>query len=203
MFFSGGTPASPAVRSGDTIIPTPQSALDVTRAKFADFEQQIPEIRSDIDTLRATFFSRNGSLGSAAREGDVQTTRELKILTQRLNQRRAKAQGSLVLLSHGELITIARHTLATTDSLVALVTGDRGLMARLRGDTTFTKTVDSTRAQLAAVRTLLDTPAGTAGRMQVDSAIRPAARRCRCQPPGFAARCRETPQPVFAVLTDR
>jgi MlaD protein len=172
VFFSGGTPAAPAVQSGDTIISDPQSALDVTRAKFADFEQQIPEIKSDIDTLKATLFSTNGTFGSAAREGDAQTTREFKLLTRRLNQRRAKAQGSLVLVARGELITLAHRTLTTSDSILAMVRGDRSILARLRSDTTFTNTVDSTRAHLALVRTLLDTPAGTAGRIQVDSAIR-------------------------------
>jgi MlaD protein len=172
VYFSGGTPNAPRVRSGDTLVADPQSALDVTRAKFADFEQQIPEMRADIDTLKATFFSHNGTLGSAAREGDAQTTRELKILTKRLNQRRAKAQGSLALVSHGALISIAQRGLSTADSLIALVHGDRGILGHMRTDTMFTRTVDSTRAQLALIRTLLTTPAGTAGRSQVDSAIR-------------------------------
>jgi hypothetical protein len=171
VFFDGGTPNSPAVKSGDTIVADPQSALDVTRAKFAEFEDQIPEIRADIDTLKATFFSPNGTLGTAAREGDVQAAHEMKILSHRLNQRRAKAVGTLSLIGRGELRALANRTLATADSLSSLATGDAGVLHRLRADTTFSKTVDSTRAQLAAIRTLLATPAGTAGRIQVDSAI--------------------------------
>jgi hypothetical protein len=171
VFFDGGTADSPPVKSGDTIVADPQSALDVTRGKFAEFEQQIPEIRADIDTLKATFFSPNGTLGSAAREGDVQAAQELRILTHRLNQRRVKVEGSLALIGRGELMKFTRSILVTSDSLVTLATGRAGAMNRLRSDTTFANTIDSTRAQLAAVRALLATPVGTAGRVQVDSAI--------------------------------
>jgi hypothetical protein len=174
VFFSGGTPGSPAVRSGDTLISDPQSAFDVTRAKFADFEQQIPEIRSDIDTLKTQIFSDNGTFGSATRISDVQAARQLKILSERMARRRAQAAGSLALIGRGNLVSLADHALATTDSLMALVRGDRGLLARMRADTAFAHTVASTRSELATVRALLASPQGTAGRMSADSAIRRA-----------------------------
>jgi hypothetical protein len=172
VFFSGGTANAPGVRDRDTLISDPQSPLDVTRAKFADLEQQIPETRSDIDTLNTVFFSPNGTLGQATRQSDVEAAREFRVLSHRLNQRRAKAAGSLALVARGDLMTLTRHALTTSDSLIALATGQQGIMARIRRDTTYLRTVAHARAELATVRTLLTTPTGTAGRVQVDSAIR-------------------------------
>jgi MlaD protein len=172
VFFSGGTANAAAVRDRDTIVSDPQSPLDVTRAKFADLEQQIPEIRADIDTLSATFFSPKGTLGQATRQSDAEAGREFRVLSHRLNQRRAKAAGSLALVSHGTLMNLAHHALTTTDSLVAFASGQEGILARARHDTAFRRTVANTRAELSTVRTLLNTPTGTSGRMKADSAIR-------------------------------
>jgi hypothetical protein len=172
VFFSGGTADAAGVRDRDTLISDPQSPLDVTRAKFADLEQQIPEIRADIDTLNTIFFSPKGTLGQATRQSDIETAREFRVLSHRLNQRRAKAAGSLALIAHGDLMTLTRRALTTSDSLIAIATGQQGIIARVRGDTTYLRTVAHTRAELATVRTLLTTPTGTSGRIQVDSAIR-------------------------------
>jgi hypothetical protein len=174
VFFSGGTPESPPVQSGDTIISDPESALDATRAKFADFEQQIPEIRSDIDTLKSQIFSKNSTFGSATRESDLQTAREFKVLTKSLARRREKAVGTLALIGRGDLIKLTNHALSAADSIIALAHGDRDVVHRLRTDTAFARSVVSTRAELATVRTLLANPQLTAGRVQVDSAVRHA-----------------------------
>ena len=172
VFFSGGTPESPAVQSGDTLISDPESALDATRAKFADFEQQIPEIRSDIDSLKSQIFSNKSTFGSATRESDLRTAREFKVLTKSLARRRAQAVGSLALIGRGDLIKIANHALSAADSLIALARSEHGVVARLRADTAFAQSVASTRSELATVRTLLADPQLTAGRIQVDSAVR-------------------------------
>jgi hypothetical protein len=174
VFFSGGTPSSPAVRPGDTLISDPQSAFDVTRAKFADFEQQIPEIRADLDTLKTQIFSSSGPFSPATRASDIATARELKILSRGVARRRAKAVGTLALVGRGDLVRLAAHALASADSLVALVQGDYGLRARMREDTAFEHSVASTRSELATVRTLLASPQGTIGRVPADSAIRRA-----------------------------
>jgi hypothetical protein len=174
VFFSGGTPASPEVRSGDTLVSDPQSAFDVTRAKFADFEQEIPEIRADIDSLKAQIFSNNSSFGSATRESDLRTAREFKVLTQSLARRRAKAVGSLALMGRGDLIALTDRTFAETDSLLTLVRGDHGLLGRMRADTSFARHVANTRANLAIVRMRLDSAQWTPGRMKADSAVRNA-----------------------------
>ncbi|HWZ58955.1 MAG TPA: MCE family protein [Gemmatimonadaceae bacterium] len=174
VFFSGGTPASPEVSSDDTLISDPQSAFDVTRAKFADFEQQIPQIRADIDTLKAQIFSNNSSFGSATRESDLRTAREFKVLTQSLARRRAKALGSLALIGRGDLIALTVRTFAETDSLLTLVRGDQGILGRMRTDTSLARRVAGTRADLATVRMRLDSAQWTPGRMKADSALRNA-----------------------------
>ena len=171
VFFSGGTPESPEVQSGDTLISDPESALDATRAKFADFEQQIPEIRADLDTLKSQVFSKNSTFDTATRASDVATAREFKVLTKSLAKRHREAVGSLALIGRGDLIRLTKHALTTTDSLLSLVHGDRGVLARMRADTSFRRSVDATRGELATVRTLLASPNMTGGRLKADSAL--------------------------------
>jgi hypothetical protein len=171
VFFSGGTPTSPEVRSGDTLVSDPESALDATRAKFADFEQQIPEIRADLDTLKSQIFSKNSTFDTATRASDIKTAREFKVLTKSMAKRHRQAVGSLTLIGRGDLIRLAKHSLTTTDSLISLIHGDRGVLARMRADTSFQRSVQNTRSELATIRTMLASPNLVAGRFKADSAL--------------------------------
>lgn len=171
VFFSGGTRTSPPLRSGDTIASDPQTQLDVTRAKFADLEQQIPEIRRDVDTLKAEFFSNDGTLGAATRSSDAATARELRVLARRLNARRHSADGTLALAARGDLGARVQHLHAVVDSLRTVARTEPGGPRRAFRDTSFTAAVTSVGTELTAVRALLVSPQGTVGRVRVDSAI--------------------------------
>jgi len=171
VFFSGGTRTSPPLRAGDTIASDPQTQLDVTRAKFADFERQIPEIRQDVDTLKAELFSSNGSLGAATRSGDAATARELRVLARQLNARRSRAAGTLALLGRGDLAARVQQLHAVVDSLRTIARAAPGGPRSMFGDTAFTSAVTAVGAELTAVHALLDSPQGTVGRLHVDSAV--------------------------------
>jgi hypothetical protein len=171
VFFSGGTRTSPPLRAGDTIASDPQTQLDVTRAKFADFERQIPEIRQDVDTLKAELFSSNGTLGAATRSGDAATARELRVLARQLNARRSRAAGTLALLGRGDLATRVQQLHAVVDSLRTIARSAPGGPRSMFGDTSFTAAVTAVGVELTAVHALLESPQGTVGRLRVDSAV--------------------------------
>jgi hypothetical protein len=174
VYLSGGTLNSPSVRDGDTLVAQPQSALDETRAVFADAESRLPELRADVESLTTQLFSHSGTIGAVnTREvGDERVT-VLDALTTGLRRRTFAAKPTVSLDSLRNVFMLrTQHALAATDSLRRLAMLPGGTLERLEHDTAFVRAILETRAELDTTEQLLSTPTGTLGRMRVDSALR-------------------------------
>lgn len=173
VYLSGGSPNSPALVSGDTIIAQPQSALDETRAAFAQAEDQLPELRADVESLTSQLFSHNGTIGAVNTrvEGERQVT-VLDALTTDLRRRTRAATPQVSLDSLRDVFTArTQRALAAADSLRRMLALPGGTLERLERDTAFVRAVRETRAELDTTARLLSTPNGTLGRMHADSAL--------------------------------
>jgi phospholipid/cholesterol/gamma-HCH transport system substrate-binding protein len=174
VYLSGGTPRSPTVQDGDTIVAQPQSALDETRAVFASGEAQIPALRADVESLTSQLFSRSGTIGAVdTRTADDPRVTVLNALTSDLKRRTRAAKPQIALDSaRDELATRAQHALLMADSLRHVLLTPGGSLERLQHDTAFARALGDARAELDTAEWLLTTPTGTLGRLHADSALR-------------------------------
>jgi phospholipid/cholesterol/gamma-HCH transport system substrate-binding protein len=174
VYLSGGTPRASALEDGDTIIAQPQSALDETRAVFANAEDQIPALRANVESLTTQLFSHSGTIGAVnTRTTDDPHVTVLDALTSDL-RRRGRAATPAVALDSLRAVFMARagRALAAADSLERMLSLPGGTLQRLEQDTAFVRAVRDTKAELDSTERLLDTPSGDVGRLLADSALR-------------------------------
>ncbi len=174
VYLSGGTPSSPALRNGDTLIAQPQSAFDETRAAIAVGVAQLPALQADVESLTTQLFSHRGTIGATnTREPGDQRFTVLDALTKELRGRtRATKPVAVVDSARDALNNASRHALAATDSLRLLMNLAGGTLDRFESDSVFLGAIRGTLAEVDTTQRLLTTPVGTLGRLRTDSALR-------------------------------
>ena len=171
LMLSLGTPGSPPLVDGDTII-TRGADLEVVTSQAAVASREFPAIIANVKVLAAQLGSARGTVG-AILTSDA-GGEQLSALTQRTSQLAAtitRGSGTVGRVFSGEATARARHAAAQVDTLRALLASGSAALGGFRRDSTLLGSVQDLRNEVSIVRALLDEPRGTAGRVLRDQAI--------------------------------
>jgi MlaD protein len=170
VYFSGGSVGSREVNANDTIVASPQGALDETRAQFTDAAALVPALHAGVESLSTQLFSKSGTIGAASSDGP--RLRSLSIELAHRTKLRSSGLDSLTKAARDQFESHITHLMTTTDSLQRIVVSPSSTLGRFQRDSTLIRAVLGVRAELDSTERLLTTPEGTLGRFATDSAIR-------------------------------
>lgn len=171
VYLEPGTPASAAVRDGDTLRANAQSDAKATVVKLNAAMEQLTPLMADARTIVAHVRSTDGTIGAALRDRGGP---ELRRLRRTLAQLLGGAGNGNGRGEHGgvSVMALARGTLARADSIRQLLASDRTSLGRFRRDSTaLREAVSDVVTEITELRTLLETADGNVARFANDSAI--------------------------------
>jgi hypothetical protein len=157
IYVAPGTSTSPGLRDGDTIRSRP-------KAKVLDVAGQVtrvgPEFRalmSEVAALNKKMSSPAGTIGAYRAEGMPamgEAADRMSYISGRLGAEGGggRRSGTLGLAARGNLMEKASRVMAAVDSMMTLLSSDRGSIGRFRRDTTLMTTARGIVAQLDSLR---------------------------------------------------
>jgi hypothetical protein len=177
-------PAQPPVLDDDTLHAPAETDVDRARAQLEDATTEAPLILADVRLLGAQLRAARGTLGAFGIDGGVAKVSRTEATAARLVARARSPHGIIGRLTTADGATrYAREALARADSVRELVTAPPTALSlgRFRRDRTLFAEIDSVRSELDLVAKRLAESAGTAGRLQHDSALAEEVARARAE----------------------
>lgn len=170
VYIMPGSPASPALGDGDTLLTRAQLDPESFSSQLAVASRSFPEIIANVKVLGAQLETTEGTLGALL--GD--NSGRLEVVATRAGQVAQKIGGDASAMRRaigpGGLTDRVGVVRARADSMRALLAGDAGALGRFRRDSTLATQVRELRDEVSIVRALLAEPRGTAGRALHDRA---------------------------------
>jgi len=178
-----GTPDHPAVSPDDTLRAPPETDLDSARTDFQAATNEAPLIIANLRLLGAQLRAARGTLGALGIDGPSHIARTEGAAIRFVGDARSSAGTVGRLMRDGAAARYASQALARADSVRRLVTAPpaRQSLGRFRRDSSLLRQVESVREDLDTVAAALALPAGTAGRLQGDSALAQEVARTRSE----------------------
>jgi phospholipid/cholesterol/gamma-HCH transport system substrate-binding protein len=171
VYIQSGTLAARGVVPGDTIRGAGKSDMEIAASRVTESLEQVPELLADAKIILArtkTAGSRMSAMMSADYgHGSFGTQ------TSALMAKLSGGRGSVGRIMRDPDIRVgATRSMASVDSLRALLASRMDEFGRFRRDTTLLVTVRELRRDVAQLRELAASPTGTVGRVAIDSALR-------------------------------
>lgn len=173
IYITGGSPAARPVSPGDTLRWGGQADMEGIASEFALAARELPAIMQNVRLIQQQLRAATGTIGAFTTDEARMELGDVQARGARIVGRLRSGRGTLALALGGReaLMLRARSAMAQVDSVRALLASGRGELGRFRRDSTLLHTVAGIRDEVAIVRTLLDEPRGTAGRVLHDRAI--------------------------------
>jgi phospholipid/cholesterol/gamma-HCH transport system substrate-binding protein len=176
-----GTPATPPLRAGDTLVADPGNELESIRTRLTtQIGTEVPLILDNLRVLSAQLRTARGTLGALGIEGPREIGATMAAASG-LAARATAGNGTAGLVLRGGLGDRVRTLRARVGRIRTQAASGRGTVGRLRGDSTLAAAVRDARAELDVVQALLDEPRGTAGRVAHDRILRLEVARARAE----------------------
>lgn len=166
VYISPGSPQSPAVRSGDTLVAARQSDVQTALSRLGDATKELAPMMNDARAVMASARNPNGTIGALRQSGLGPGMTELR---SRVSALRGRFVASAE--PRAQMMASARSALARVDSIRLLLRSDRNSLGRFRRDSTLRTSLASVRDEVAALRARMHDTGGTLGRLAADSAI--------------------------------
>jgi len=164
---------APLLADGDTLHSVPQGDPEGVASRIAVASRDFPAIIANVKDLRSQLTSVHGTTGALLNDDELRIDLARSRGTTLAN-RALHGNGTIGRVLNGgtERATArARHALAETDSLRALMTSNESVVGRFRRDSSLIRAVTSLRNEVSLAKAMLDEPRGTAGRVLHDSAM--------------------------------
>lgn len=174
VYISAGSIAAPAMEPGDTLELLPQGDTEGATSRIAAAGRNFPEIAANAKIIAEQLRSASGPLSAFGDEGAPVQLEVMRARAGELSRVATRGEGTLGLAFRGgrtDLGARARAITARADTLRALLASDATSLGRFRRDSTLVRAVAELRNDVAIIRTLLERPEGTAGRVLADRAI--------------------------------
>ena len=169
VYVSAGTPTSPSVRNGDTLVAARQTDMGDAVRRLGDATKELGPIMSDARTVMSQAKSPSGTIGAFMQSG---VGEEMTGLRTQVSALREQFGGSGS--PRTEFRSSAKGALARVDSIRVLLRSEQYSLGRFRRDTSFGRTLASVRDEVARLRSRMEETNGTLGRFAADSAIQHA-----------------------------
>jgi phospholipid/cholesterol/gamma-HCH transport system substrate-binding protein len=176
VYVSAGSVDSPLLADGDTLATRPQNDVEGFTSQFAYAAKDLGPVVQDVRTIMSQLDSARGSAGAILgsftdRSGD-RALAVFQARAGRLTRSVTAGDGTIGLaLRGGDLEARARHAVAQTDSIRALLSSGATSVGRFRRDSTLLRSLADVRNEVSITRSLVTTSRGTAGRALNDSAL--------------------------------
>lgn len=168
VYITAGTPASPAVRDGDTLVTTPPADVSTAMERLGEAAAEADPLLADARSIMARAQDPRGTVGALMREGGGSGLTRLRTSVAEL---RAALGNGGASDARTRAVASARTALARVDSVRALIAGGHTSLGRFRRDSTLPATIARVRDEVGTLRARLADTTGTLGRMSRDSAI--------------------------------
>ena len=168
VHITAGTPASPAVRDGDTLVTARQLEASATMEQLGAAAAEVDPLLADAKTVMAHVRDRRGTVGAMRERGSPELAR-LRASVSELRAAFGGDEGTAA--ARARAMAAARTALARVDSVRALVGSRHTSLGRFRRDSTLPATIARVRDEVGTLRARLADTTGTLGRMSRDSAI--------------------------------
>lgn len=169
VYVSAGTPTSPSVRNGDTLVAARQTDMGDAMRRLGDATKELRPMMTDARTVMSQARSRNGTIGAFVQSGAGDEITGLRAQVSALREQFG-GSGS----PRTEFMSSAKGALARVDSIRVLLRSEQNSLGRFRRDTSFGRTLASVRDEVARLRSRMEETNGTLGRFAADSAIQHA-----------------------------
>lgn len=169
VYITAGTPASPAVRDGDTLVTAAATEMGVAMERLGAAATEVDPLLADARTVMAHARDPRGTVGALMREGGGTGLARLRARVSELRATRGDGGGASG--ARARAVESARSALARVDSLRALLASGQTSLGRFRRDSTLPATIARVRDEVGTLRARFADSTGTLGRMSRDSAI--------------------------------
>jgi ABC-type transporter Mla subunit MlaD len=176
VYVSAGSVESPLLDDGDTLATRPQNDVEGFTSQFAYAAKDLGPVVTDVRAIMSQLDSARGTAGAIIGTfSDKSGDRALSVFQARagrFTRTVTTGDGTIGLaLRGGGLEARARHAVAQTDSIRALLASDATSLGRFRRDSTLVRSLSDVRNELSITRSLVAESRGTAGRAVNDSAL--------------------------------
>ncbi len=173
IYLRSGTGVGGPLQPGDTIRAIPRTGLDELTARASLATKQLPALVADLRAIAGHVKSASGSVAPIMDRGAIRQVEGARAQAGALLERLTRGKGVVSMRTvQADLPTRVRHVTLALDSVRQLVGGSGSTsFGRFRRDSTLTTTLESLRAELAALDTLAHGVEGTAGRLASDSML--------------------------------
>ena len=169
VYLSSGSPTSPAVREGDTLLARAQSDFEVATVKVNEATEQLGPIMADARTIIGRVRDPNGTVGAVLTQGVGGGVGRLRAQVNRL---RGMMSGGGAGMSGASAVMERTHAaLSRVDSIRELLGSPRSSYGRFRRDSSLGPSVAQLRDELTRLHGVLDERDGTLARVKSDSAL--------------------------------
>jgi phospholipid/cholesterol/gamma-HCH transport system substrate-binding protein len=171
VYMSAGTGRAALLRPGDTVRTLVQSDVEGATAQFSGAMREVPAILTNVREMRAQLGSSKGTVGAFLNGPGFSQVTRARAQASRLMNGVSGRGGSIGPIMNGGLTSRAGRTLASVDSVRALLASTNTSLGRFRRDSTLAAEVADIRNELTLIRATLDEPRGTVGRALHDSSL--------------------------------
>jgi MlaD protein len=170
----GGTPSSPAVKDGDTLVAAPQRDVQGPAAQLSDAVGDVPVILSDVQSIEGQIFTHGGTIGALTTPAGARRIARLSDGLHGLTARVFTGDGTAGKFAsdeaRGQVLDRANHALAELDSAEQLAQSPTSSIGQFRADSTFALKLRDLDAALDSATRLLSS-SGTIGRVRTDTTL--------------------------------
>jgi hypothetical protein len=167
VYVTAGTPDSPAVGHGDTLVAAAQSDLQDAARRLGDATKHLGPLMNDARAVMAHARDPKGTIGAFRQSG----FRGADVGQLRTGVSALRDQFGGTSAPRARFLTSASRALASVDSVRALLASDRNSIGRFRRDSTLRLSIAHVRDDITTLRSWMEENRGTLGRFSADSAI--------------------------------
>ena len=169
VFISSGTSNAPALSSGDTLVNKSVGKMKPVGVKVSDLATRLSALADTSKRVVALLSSEKGTVG-AFKNQHMAKLADASATVSALMNKATTGDGSFARISNMNLGARFASISAAKDSIMLLVSTDRGNVGRFRKDSTLFREVSHVRAQLDSLKTLASGGRGV-GRLRGDSTL--------------------------------
>jgi hypothetical protein len=155
IYVAPGTSTSPGLRDGDTIRSRPKPKVLDVAGQVTRVGPEFRGLMSEVAALNRKMSSPTGTIGAYRAQGMpamAEAADRMSYIGGRLWGGGGGRSGTLGLATRGNLMEKASRVMAAADSMMTLLSSDRGSIGRFRRDTTLMTTARGIVGQLDSLR---------------------------------------------------
>lgn len=169
LYVVPGTPTSPSLREGDTLMARAQSDFEAAGANLSGAVEELAPLLADARTVMAQVRDTGGTIGAWLTERGGGELTSLRARLVRLRDR--TFNGGETHVGIPSVLARTRVALARADSIRTLLRSPNVSLGRFRRDSSLSRAVASVRDEIAELRATLARADGTLGRFDRDGAF--------------------------------